>query len=307
MRALYGQQQVFNHLIRDNIIKTDLEWQLTYVQGLQQEIAELLEHIDWNPRWKDDSRNDQTSIALELADITKYLLCLWQAFGFQYDEMLRWIEQKSDIVEFRATQRFRYPPENQNVLFVDLDGTIADWRRGFLEWMMTEPTGFLNCHSKDSLKSLSMDMDFDWTYSDYKRLKDDFEWQGGYANLPPFQDAIELLQTWQNSFVQPYVVVCTARPVDIARVYYDTFSWLDTYQLTAHEIHMVGDERVQLAMEMKDRGNTVIMLEDNPHLAMRAAVNNLHVVMRAFPYNKLAIHYNIHRTSDFSTLKGLMK
>jgi len=299
MKALFELQKHFNDYIRDNIIKTDLEWQLTYVQGLQQEIAELLEHIDWNPRWKDDSRNDQTSIALELADITKYLLCLWQAFGFQYDEMLRWIEQKSDIVEFRAIQRFRYPPENQNVLFVDLDGTIADWREGFLEWIpLLQP---------DPLTSLSLDIDMGLPYSEYKQLKDDFEWQGGYANLPPFQDAIELLQTWQNSSVQPYVVVCTARPVDIARVYYDTFSWLDTYRLTVHEIHMVGDERVQLAMEMKDRGNTVIMLEDNPHLAMRAAANNLHVVMRAFPYNESAVHYNIHRTSDFSGLKGLLK
>jgi len=305
MRALYGQQQVFNHFIRDNIIKTDLEWQLTYVQGLQQEIAELLEHIDWNPRWKDDSRNDQTSIALELADITKYLLCLWQAFGFDYEDMLKWIEQKSDIVEFRAAQKFIDPPVNRNVLFVDLDGTIANWRRGFLEWLK-KGGALLRCDT-DPLTTLSMDLDFGWSYSMYQEFKTAFEWQGGYATLPPFQDAIELLQTWQNSLVSPYVVICTARPVDIARVYYDTFSWLDTYQLTAHEIHVVGDERVQLAMEMKDRGNTVIMLEDNPHLAMRAAANNLHVVMRAFPYNKLAIHHNIHRTSDFSGLKGLIK
>ena len=303
MKDLYIRQKRFNEFLKRNIDKDKLEWTLTFVQGLQLETAELLQHIDWHPNWKGFSREDRTSIALELADITKYLLCLWQEYDFSYKEMIQWLHIKSDIIDTRGLQKFQPPPKDRTVLFVDLDGTIADWRGGFLNWLRQHQSRLVT--GPDPLITLSMDLDFSWSYALYSKYKEAFEWDGGYAHLPPFLDAIELFAHWQAIDPPPYIVICTARPVHIARVYHDTFQWLRLYNIQFQELHLVGDERVQLAMEMQ-KHNKVIMFEDNPELAMRAAANELHVVMRAFPYNESTQNYFIHRTNDFSTLKGLI-
>lgn len=314
MQEIYERQEKFNQDLRCHITKEPLEWQLTFVHGLQNEIAELLEHIDWHPGWKGVSKNDNTAIGLEMADITKYIMCLWQSLGFTYWDMLRFIDHKSDMVEFRAKQKFSSPIRNKTVIFLDLDGTVADWRKGFLKFLRTtfidntkqNPPFALDVSDTDPSRTLCMDLDFGWPYSKYKYFKDHFEQKGGYATLPAFADAVLLLRFWAAFTTPPYVIACTARPVNIARIYYDTFRWLDNQSLVVDELHMVGDERVQLAVEAKERGNRVIMFEDNPELALRAVANDLHVVMRAFPYNASAVHYNIHRTNDFSTLKGII-
>ena len=312
MQDIYSRQKDFNKYLQIFITKKPVEWQLTFIHGLQNEIAELLEHIDWHPGWKGHAKKDRTiAVGLEMADITKYVLCLWQALGFSYQDMIQFIDDKSSMVKFRAKQKFQSPLRNRTIVFLDLDGTIADWRKGFLEFLWKLPSIhkslFEDIPKHDPAFTLCMDLDFGWSYSKYKYFKDKFEQGGGYATLPPFADAVQLLQLWSTHTPPPYIVACTARPVNIARVYYDTFKWLDTQDLLVDELHLVGDERVQLAVEAKERGNTIIMLEDNPELAMRAAVNDLHVVMRAFPYNESAIHYNIHRTEDFATLGELIK
>ena len=309
MQEIYERQEQFNQDLRCHITKEMVDWQLTFVHGIQNEIAELLEHIDWHPKWKGSSYKDRTAIGLELADITKYLLCLWQSLGFTYYDMVRIINKKSDMVEFRAKQKFQTPVSGRIVIFLDLDGTIADWRKGFLEFLKTFSFQEvpLDALQADPASTLCMDLDFGWSYSRYKHFKDLFEREGGYGSLPPFADAVHLLQFWQALPAPPHVVVCTARPVDIARVSYDTFRWLNVHDIAIDELHMVGDERVQLAIDMRERDNTIIMFEDNPELALRAAHNGLNVVMRPFPYNAHIVHPNIYRTNNFMNMRKAIR
>jgi hypothetical protein len=300
---IFDEQKKYNHAIKQSMPPMPLEeWALNYLTGLSSEAAEVLEQLNWRHHRRSFQPIDRTALALELADLTKYIHCLWLNFGYDETDMLTWTEIKSELLEFRRQQEFSTPPENKQVLITDLDGTLADWRGGFLHWLLQR--GHIRDHvPHDPLYSLSMDLDMRWSYEQYIEWKDEFERSGGYASLPPYPDGISFIQ----NCTADHIIVATARPVSIARIRYDTYKWLKHRFILPDAIHLIGDERVQLAINLRDQfHNKVLLLEDNPDIALRAAGNGIPVIMRAAGYNEHAKHYYIHRTITFSGLeKGI--
>lgn len=278
------------------------EWAVHYLTGLVSETSELLELLDWKHHRKSDLKVDDVSIALELADITKYALCLWQQFGFSTEHMLNFIYAKGEMLQFKQAQEHATMPYGKKVLIADMDGTLADWRQGFLDFLVDQ-NYIPSLLSKDPELSLSMDLDMGWPYSIYLRWKDQFELEGGYGELPAYEDSLYFFRHCRAD----YRIIVTARPVTIPRVYFDTFFWLKRMVVLPDAIHLLGDERIQLAMQLKNTNNNeVLMLEDNPSIALRAARNRIPVLMRATGYNSGYEHPLIHRVQSFKGLEDLV-
>ncbi len=276
---------------------TQDQWTQAYLLGLISEVDEVLQEIKWKVH-ADTTKKDEatlTNLAIEFADITKYIMCLWQAWGFSAEDMLYWVEEKSNLMDFRLKTE-GVDPLQKNVVVCDLDGTIADWRDGFFRWL-AGTKGIL--FPEDKRASLLVDVDMRIPYTRYNAWKEEFERSGGYRELPPYKDGVALLSYLQSTWDAKLIFV-TARPIRIARVLLDTLHWIRATGLEPYSIRMVETGRVQYAMELKQKGNRVLVLDDDPVLVARASNNHLPVLVRAEPYNtSVQTLVNVFRTPDF--------
>jgi len=295
LQDLWEAQKSFNAQVRNRNIEPDIFWAKQYLLGLVSEVDEVLREINWKSHRANKTSIIRSNLAFELADLTKYVLSLWELWGFGLDDVLNTTLEKSWWVQYRSEMELEPGPTGRNVLITDLDGTLADWRRSFVVWMEKEHNIIL---PDDSSKSMMLDQDLAWKYTEYAQWKDEFESQGGYAHLIPYLDGVETVQHLQ-SFEDVYVVVYTARPEhQYKRIWWDTFTWLQRHNVKPDQLLIGADARVILAHALR-QNNNVILFDDDPSLIMRAANSGIRVYARRHPYNSGISHSNITWVDDY--------
>lgn len=301
LNYIWTAQAKHNILVKRVEERTHEEWIQTYLQGMQSEISELLDEINWKVHRKSRTDWDSVGALIELADITKYVFSLWIHLGISPKEALQYVQTKSEIVEHRFWHEWKDLPRDKLIIISDLDGTLADWRTGFSEWATAN-----NVLSKsDVIKTMNLDLDMGWSYTDYASAKAQFEYSGGHLTLPPFADGIQFVHEAQEIGALLYIV--TARPTKPSRNFYDTYGWCKACELAPEWVYLMGDQRIALACKLAQH-NTVIALEDNPDLARRYAANGILTIVRVFPYNTtLVTDYPEHLILTDNFVQSAMK
>lgn len=283
------QEQYNDHVKAVQPERTD--WMETYLLGLTKQVGDVLEAMQWERHRKEQGVSDKTrreNIAHDLADATKYLFSLWQEQGFSAQDMLDRTLDRTWQLELRFQSDW-FPVRNSKVIVTDLDGTGADYRKGWTEW-----SGI-----PDAPASLALDLDNGIRYGDYDRLKREFEESGGYANLAVYPDWRHLLL--QEKEFDTQILVTTARPAkEMKSVETDTYAWLRQYNIPhTGDVVFGRDERILELIHLGARDNKVVLLEDEPTLALRAAKAGYPVLLRIQPYNKGVEHPLIWRVQEF--------
>lgn len=287
LKRLWEEQERYNAAIKA-VQTVHADWPEVYAIGINEETAEVLRASHW--KYQKPGRRgkvDRDALADELADVTKYALCLWQEFGFTLADLLAAVGRKNQRLEMKLTADW-FPPEGTHVIVSDLDGTVADFRAGFAASQAIS----------DRVKTLAMDLDNGVAWDLYERQKVEWEEAGGYSLLTPYQDAVDLLRA--ETRAGTFLMVVTARPGDaIHRVWRDTEDWLWRYDIDYKALLMGRDERLVQLLRLADRRNKVLLLEDDPVLAERAAGAGFKVWLRDQPYNAGVEHANIQRFTTF--------
>lgn len=275
-------------------------WTQIYLLGLISEVDEVLDMINWKRNRRQNKVMDRNNLAFELADLTKFVLSLWQAWDFTVEEFIAYTATKSELLTAMLKNETEQLPTDRKVIVSDLDGTIANWRATFLEWISMNYTKTI---LQDALESLQMDSDLSMKYSDYYYLKEQFEQEGGYRWIEPYDDAVETILELQREY-DAYLIFVTSRPANkYKRIWMDTWLWLEEQKLFCDKLSMTDSGRILLANKLVTENNCeVIILEDNPLLAKRAAENGQQVICRAQPYNIGAKNGNIRRVAKFSQI-----
>lgn len=299
-----GQREYNERIMRERSLSDEAcnpqqeYWAKQYLLGMMGEVDEVLREINWKAHRRQHPVV-RSNLARELADMTKYLLCLWQLYGFTAKDMLDFATEKTTEMAQLYRQEFNLAlPFGSYVVISDVDGTLGDWRKAFVSWCRTFSDTALN---DDTYVTMLMEQELGLPYQLYMDLKRDFEEQGGYQSLEPFEDAVNCLQDLEgNSGVQ--ILVYTARPFDrYSRLWSDTWMWLTNAGLDRYvrELRMGGEERITRAIELKAEGHPVVMLEDDPSIAKRAANAGVTVFLREWPYNQsMSPHNNIIRVQQ---------
>lgn len=302
LQLLWAEQFRYNERIRSksNHPNDKSFWAKQYILGLISELNEVLEEIDWKVHRKLTTDQDRHNLGRELADLTKYTWCLWELFHFTPDEMLNFIAEKNTELEQKYKQEFGigYLSPDVPVLIADIDGTLGDWRKAFASFIKDQ-TGLIL--PPDAATSMAIETDLGVPYPHYVALKKHFESNGGYKLLEPYRDAVLFIHQAAD---QGWDIRCwTARPGKrYGRIWSDTREWLDAHDIGQFitELHLGGEERIYQAGILAAKGHRVILLEDDPTLALRAASTGLHVLLRNQPYNVGLQHPNIIRVDNFN-------
>lgn len=281
---LVKRQREYNVKIRDLSSLDRIEWTQTYLLGMISEVDEVLREINWKKhRMIRNEPPNLVNIALELSDLTKYILSLWELWGFSSKDILYYTEIKSRSLELQTSQEKDIIPDGKPVLICDLDGTIADWRSTFVEWLKSKG---INPIDQDNSYSLMIDNDLSMLYSDYYDLKEEFESSGQYRYVKMYEDSRKVLSELKSTY-DCYIIAITARPSErYSRIWIDTWLWIEYNSLPVDKLIIGSESRILLAHSLKDNGKDVIMFEDNPGLITRGANNGIRVFSRRHSYNR---------------------
>ena len=307
LRKLWNRQRDYNSVIRsaehipDNGQTEKDHWTEKYILGLISEIDELLNAVNWKRHRKvRKSAPDRTDLALSLADITKYVICLWELWGFSPEDMVSYSNSKSEFLEAQWRMENLSLPISRRIVISDIDGTLADWRKSFILWL--EETKGMKINSEDKYSTMLMDHELSMLYPEYYSLKEEFEASGGYANLIPYRDSLALMEDLIEDGC--FSIVYTARPAkQHQRIWGDTWSWLNKHGIVPDQL-VIGHEPRILAADKLRKQNKVVMLEDDPGLMIRAANLGIQVYARRTRYNENIFHDNIHVLDNFEMLIG---
>jgi NTP pyrophosphatase (non-canonical NTP hydrolase) len=298
---IFAEQIEYNEEIRNKGFENKDHWTEKYLLGMIAEVDEVLREINWKRHRKSDipRRFDKVSMAMELADLTKYAFSLWELWGFTAEDLLFYVGQKNDILKLRYDQEFAEIPKDRSVVITDLDGTVGNWRWAFMNFIMNKGVTAL---TEIPETSLAMDTDLSMRFPDYYELKDEFERSGGYRNIPVYPDAALLLESLKD--LDAYIIAVTARPADkYKRIWLDTWEWIEDNKLCIDKLIITAEPRLLLADKLRKGSNQkIILLEDDPGLILRGANSGFRVFVRRHNYNQNIVNGNVKIVNKFTDI-----
>jgi len=283
LAQVWDEQQEYNDKVKQFQTRSSSEWLINYILGAHSELSELLDQTHWKTHRLETMWQFGPNISEELADLTKYVFSMWIEMGYTEQDMLDAMHSKHEILEQLMYQDTRPQLQERNILMLDLDGVVADFRKGFMLWLNnTKWRDVLTLDERDI--GLHMDINNGWNYHSYHQAKMEFERDGGYGTLP----SITRIKKCVNALhrVGWYIIVYTARPYrTYKRIWSDTWLWLKNHDIEVDELHFGYDERVVAASQYKEE-NHVVALEDDPTLIKRYVGCNIPVLLCPQPYNQ---------------------
>lgn len=265
-----------------------INWTKQLLLGIVSESNEVLEQISWKVHTQTDNRIEQHNIHREIVDLFKYALSLANLWELDGQTLLQLALDKTEEMTIKR-QMAKWRPQ-RDILLVDMDGTIADWRRSFINWLVDRGVSGMEI---DPASSLSIEEDLGLKYDEYLRLKTAFESGGGYRKLVPIPTGLEYVK---NKARTCDIVVFTARPnKEFRSIWWDSYQWLLEHGITPNLLKIGHEERIEYALWVKSLGLNVTLFDDNPTLALRAANSGIDVMLSPTPYNSNLVHPLIRR------------
>lgn len=294
-------QHEYNKRLRDlnidkwNIDMINPEWTKTYILGMMTEFDSVLKEINWKKHRKSFVVTNETNMAYVLADLTKYVLSLWELWGFNEEDIYEYVMLKSRVLELKSSQEVEIIPEGVPVIITDIDGTLGDWRATFIEWLHSK--GIKNI-LEDPVLSMNVDLDLAMLYPGYSDLKEEFESLGKYKEVKVYPEVSEILKKLRE-YYNAYIIAITARPSEqYKRIWMDTWMWLEKNDIQVNQLRIGSESRIVLAHTL-GKNHPVIMLEDNPSLLLRGANSGIRCFARSHRYNRGVTHRNIRTVNSY--------
>lgn len=297
IQKIWDEQKRYNELIRSE--QPDTNWMPQYLLGMVSEVDEVLREINWKRHRIETSKVNPDNVARELADITKYVMSMWEFMGYSPEDMIQFVSEKNEMLEQLYLQENTLMPVGRRILIFDLDGTVADWRRTFSYWLQKDSPEYMH-DPLDVSPHASSQFDTEHTikYDKYFKAKEAFESSGMYAQILPYDDAVEAVRDARLEY-DAYLICITARPVKkYKRLWLDTWNWLKLGDIQPDSLLFENEARILIANGLKDK-NDVILWDDDPDLVIRAADAGLRVIMRKQSYNRHIVHSNVTIVDNF--------
>jgi hypothetical protein len=234
LKKLFEDQRVFNRQIFDpaapgsNLIERLRNLGL----GAVEEVMEFLRTYEYKPhrRYKGRLQNVAHSHE-ELIDLFKFWLSLADAAGLEMDKVEELYYAKSRVVRYRFQEEWTAAIDKPCVI-VDIDGVLADYYTGMMNWMrgstemLVEPWVLDKLLPGTYLNAQTLQM----SAGGWRELKHKFRTSGMKRTLPVYKDAKQFLEWCRGmGFL---IILVTSRPIDeYPNLFTDTMTWLTNNQL----------------------------------------------------------------------------
>ena len=301
---IWKRQKEFHELLHGKVENIDVKQQLTkeLILHLISECDEVLNSINWKMHRKSNKIVNKDNLKEELIDVFKYWLNISLIWDLSPEDFVNEFYRKSEVVEQRYHQEKQLDLVNdEKIIGVDIDGVLADYPKGFLNFIEKETGIKLNIVLKKYF--LFDEVGKIIGTEKVKELKHKFRSSGEKRNLEVINNAKEGLNYLKQ---QGYtIVLLSARPVkQYNRIFPDTIEWLQKNNLVYDAI--LWDEKKEERI-LKEFPKMNFMIEDVLENANKVAEENYKVFLINTSYNQGETNQNVVRINDWIDLIKKLK
>jgi hypothetical protein len=252
-----------NEVMEDKELK--IKWNKEYVLALSKEVYEVLDEIDWKMHTSKNTEDINDNVLEECVDVLKYLFGIIQLNGFGVDDLYEKFIDKSKVVEAKFNQEEvmdRIKASDKQIAFIDIDGVLADWPGGFLEW-----AGY------KSLAEFKSQVDKKEQY----KIKSEYRTCGIKAKLK----VLSGVESFMKKTCEEYnVVLLTARPYKkYFRIYSDTIKWLADNNI-CYDAIVFDEEKEKYIINNFDTDKVAFCIDDDIQNANKLHDSGFKVFLR---------------------------
>jgi len=267
-------------------------WTKEIILSIISETIEVLNSINWKMHRKEEKEVILDNLLEELVDCQKFLLGLFQIWGFSFEDFKQKFKDKSEVVYQRWKQEIKLNllKDEQKICIVDIDGVLANYHKAIVDFVNKE----LNANYKfDELHKLR----------NYKDLKHKYRISGIKRELELMPYAKELLDYLSSKGYK--IVLLSARPYKkYVRIFYDTLYWINKNNLKCDALFFDEDKSDKI-VKILPQANFII--EDDLNYANSLANLGYRVFLLNNEYNQGYINTNIIRINSLKDIIGFEK
>jgi uncharacterized HAD superfamily protein/NTP pyrophosphatase (non-canonical NTP hydrolase) len=268
------------------------------------EANEILNEINWKHHRKEIfNKNNPVNVANireEIIDVFKYLIIIAQMWGMTPETFIEEFNRKSEVVEQRYKQEKKISLlKDTKVICIDIDGVLAEYPRGFLDFIERETGKKISAVTYDLYSEVGQII----SEEKVKELKHKFRTTGEKRFLPVIVGSKDALLKLK---IKGYtIVLLSARPVkQYPRIFADTIEWLKANDLIYDAI--IWDEKKEEKI-MQEFPKMNFMVEDNGDNALKVAKKGFKVYLFDKTYNQNTRHENIIRVKSWEEILNYEK
>ena len=272
LKDIFKEQKEFQKYFYnpDNISDEDkIKFTKEYVLSIHKELGEILDTMPWKLHRRENKSKSENNTIEEIIDCFKFLLNLCIIWGIDDDKFTKEFFRKSVVVRQRYNQEvLQVISKNDKVCAIDLDDTLADSSKYFVEVYHRENnTSIIYKNRADLKKSLNT--------LDYEEYKTWYRESGEKVNIPVIAGAKEFCDYLKSKEYK--IVIISARPYEKhKRIFSDTLQWLNDNEIKYDAVYF---DKVKHIKILKQLPNLSFIIEDNPEYAKQIAAQNYKVYL----------------------------
>ena len=251
------------------------------------EISSLVNATNFKTHHGNLAKTNKDTILFESVDVIRYMMAIQNLWGITSEEFEEAFEAK-DVYLNMCHEMKKRPWNNQYVAIVDLDDVVVEFRKGFAAWLSKE----FNIHADVNSSEYYFITALKKARVNPEDIFSKFIADGGFRTLEIKENIREtLVGLKQQGFWIQYL---TARPAEDLRCLYDTFYWINKFNLPCDAIDF-SSEKFRWCAKSKyyDSRKICFAIDDSPKHAEEYAKHGIKVFVPKQNYNKHVSHDNV--------------
>jgi|TARA_Y100000310_G_C20700775_1_gene829652 hypothetical protein len=282
IKDLFRLQRKFNDIFYDmNALESGEREEITksLTLALHTEVSSLISAINFKDHRQNKKDVDEFKILFESVDIFRYLISILNIWDITPERFTDAFLDKDLFLHTRYKLNSN-KWSGQDVVIVDLDDILIEFRNGFLKWISDEHDIFVDPDSKEYYTTSEIKA----TGLNPEKVFSDFIKLGGLRSLKRNQRMIDVVNRLHSDGY--WVQLLTARPSHNLVCYYDTFRWIENSNLSYDRLDFSSEKyRWCTQSDYFDSGSISCAIDDSAKHAAEYAKHGIPVFLPAKSYN----------------------
>ena len=291
------QNKYNQKIIGKNLTSNDIE---LHTQQLalcaHAEISSLVNATNFKKHHGNLETVDRDNILFESIDVLRYIQAIQNLWGISGDEVEKAFLAKDAYLNARK-KIDDFPWQGNKVVIVDMDDVVADFRKTFAVWLEKEYQVAIDVESEEyyfitALADAGLNPEL---------VFEKFVYSGGFLSLQPVEGAKEFISSLRE--LGYWIQILTARPDENLRCLYDTYQWLQKYDIAYDDVAF-STEKFRWCAKSKyyDTNAIAFAIDDSPKHANEYSKHGINVKVPVKSYNKTINGENIKFYNSFDDL-----
>ncbi len=290
------QKKYNTQVIGSDLSRQDIE---THTQQLalcaHAELSSLVNATNFKKHHGNLGKADRDNILFESIDVLRYIQAIQNLWDITPEEVESAFLAKDAYLN--ARKRIQDNPwDGKPVIIVDMDDVIVDFRVGFSNWLKKTYNIYADVNSEEYYFITALqkvDVNPEEVFSR-------FIGESGFYNLKPNVGAATFMNELRKKGY--WLQILTARPEEDLRCMYDTYQWLERYNIPYDDIDF-ATEKFRWCAKSKyyDSNSIAFAIDDSPKHAEEYSKHGINVKVPVKSYNK-SINQEVDYYHDFNSL-----